>query len=189
VELWRAFPWDPASGSGERFSPQYVNPIQVDGRFDLGCKPCVLYAAGTREQALAEKLQRYRGRRIGSEHLKEWGRAIAVVDIVLPDELVRGLTDLGDPATLLRLGVRPDRLMSWERKATQAIARLVHEAGAPGLQCWSSLRGDWTSTILFLNRVPVAQMRFGAPEIVHLTSALLDRVAVTLGLDVARGRT
>lgn len=184
MDLWRAFPWDRAAREGERFSPSYVNPLQTDGRFDLGCKPCVLYTAGSAEQALAEKLQRYRGRSIGPLHLQEWGHPIAVAPLSMAGGALQGAADLCEARVLVRLDLKPNHLMSWDRKVTQAISRRIHDSGAPAFHCWSSLRGDWVSTILFLDRLPAPRMAFGPPELVSMESPLLHRVAEALNLEL-----
>jgi hypothetical protein len=137
--VWRVFPWDPAAPDGAPYSARYVPPAgsQTCGRFDLGDVP-VLYLAERPEHAVAELLQRFRGKPLRQGHLRRYDsrtpgtfRPLALVDVHLPVEVELALPDLGDPAVLDRLGIRPDQLASQERRITQAISRTLHERRLP----------------------------------------------------------
>jgi hypothetical protein len=187
--FWRLFPWNAAAKPGERFSPQYVSTAQAGGRFDLDCRPPVMYLAERPEHAIAEKLQHYRGRRLRAPHLREFGYPLALAEVKVSVRVVRRIADLADPAVLLRLGYRPDEIASHEKRKTQAIARDVHRRRLPGLKWWSSLTGEWHTTVLFLDRARVSDMDFGMPVPLTLESEALREAAAFLAIPLGPGRT
>lgn len=170
--FWRVLPWVPAAPEGAPFSTRFVPPAgsQTGGRFDLGTVP-VLYLGESPEHALAETLQRFRGRPLRRGHLRRrnpdspgaWV-PLALVEAQLPGELAAAFPDLGDPAVLQRFGVRPDHLASGNRRTTQAISRSLHDQNLPGFRWWSALRGDWHVTVLFLDRIDVRRIVYGQPD-------------------------
>jgi hypothetical protein len=108
--------------------------------------------------------------------------ARAVVRAWIPEALDQALPDLGDGATLDRLGIRADALASRQRSVTQAIARGLHARGLPGFRWWSALRGDWHATILFLDRVDVRDIRYDTPDPLSTTHPLARTVARLLNM-------
>lgn len=186
--LWRVFPWDRHARAGEPFSPRYLRHGQTSGRFDLHDRPLVRYLAESQVHAVAEKLQRYRGRTIAPAHLREWGHPLALVAVTVPDAILTDLADLTSPAALAALEIAPDRLASGSRAVTQAIARRVHEAGHTGLRWWSALDGDWHGVVLFTDRAPDRRLAFGDPELLTLEHAALRDAAMRLGVRVAARR-
>ena len=133
---WRLFPWNPAAGDGAPFSPRFVPPAgsQTGGRFDLGT-PSVVYLAQDPAHAVAEVLQGFRGKELGPEHLLRADPAnpgafhpLALVEATLPPDIETRLPDLGDPAVLVRLGIRPDHLASRDRAPDPR-----RHCGLPGL--------------------------------------------------------
>jgi hypothetical protein len=183
--LWRIFPWDPSAHPGQRFGPTFVGTGQTSGRFDLGDRPSVLYLAESSEHAVAEKLQRFRGRRLTPSHLREFGHGLAIVPVTAAPGVVERVADLTDPLILARLGLRPDVIASNDRTATQAIGRRLYEEGWNGLHWWSALTGDWHTTVLFLDplRVAPGDLGFGAPEPLTLTHPAVVRCAELLGIE------
>jgi hypothetical protein len=170
---WRVFPWDPAAPDGAAYSAHFRPPpgSQTGGRFDIGT-PSVLYLASAPEHAIAELLQRLRGKRLKDEHLLRADRSdptvfrrLALVDAYVDADLENRLLDLDSPAALAAFDVRPSQLATHRRTTTQAIARQVHHDPArfAGFEWWSALTGAWRSTIVFLDRVPVRQIRYGTP--------------------------
>ena len=192
--FWRVFPWDPAAADGAPFSPRYVPSAaaQTGGRFDPGHVP-VLYLAETPEHALAELLRRFTGKPLTRAHLHVADPRApgtyhprALVRVWLPEAIARELPDLGDGATLQRLGIRADALASAERGVTQAISRDLHARGVPGFRWWSALHGDWHATVLFLDRVSVAELRYDPPEPLSLQHLVVREVARQLGMTIGR---
>ncbi len=191
--FWRVFPWDPSAPPGDPYTPQYVLPsgAQTGGRFDLG-DPSVLYLAlDDPSHALAEVLQYLRGRReLRAAHLVRRDRGgaahpLALVETWLPAGLYDDLPDLGDPAVLLRLGVRADEPASRDRAVTQRISRALHDAhGVAGFRWWSAFRGDWHVATLFMDRVDPFAVRYGAPDPLHLRHPVVHAAARELKLHV-----
>lgn len=170
--FWRVFPWDPGAADGEPFSARYTPPAgaQTGGRFDLG-EPPVLYLAERPESALAELLQRFRGKPLRRGHLRRADRRapgtfhpLSLVEAHLPAAVVARMPDLGDPAELVARGIRPDSLASSDRRITQPISRAIHADGAPGFRWWSALSGDWHVSVLFMDRVVPADVQYGEPN-------------------------
>jgi hypothetical protein len=100
----------------------------------------------------------------------------------VPKSVAQDLVDCNDPAALGRHHLRPDELASHDRGVTQAIARRLHDSGAPGFRWWSALTGAWHSTVLFADRVPAKKLDVGEPELVTLTHPALARCAAVLGI-------
>lgn len=174
---WRVFPWNPAAADGAPFSSRYVPPAgqQTGGRFDVPGLS-VLYLAEEPAHALAEVLQAHRGRVLKAGHLLRADPAadafhpLALVRADLPADVERRLPDLTRPATLKRLGIRPDALATHERAVTQGVARRLHDDPAryPGLRWWSALTGAWHTGVLFLDRVDVGAIAYGPPEAIDV---------------------
>lgn len=164
--LWRVFPWNPSAAAGEPFSSTYQQRGQTSGRFDLNDRPPVLYLAESRQHAVGEKLQRFRGRRLTPGHLAEYGHPLALVPVIPALQVVKAVADLTDPTVLQGLRLRPDAIASRNRQRTQAIARRLYEERYSGLHWWSALTGDWHTTVLFLDpkRVPTGELTIGEPE-------------------------
>lgn len=161
--LWRVFPWDPAAAPGEPFSPTFVPPAQGSGRFDLAAAP-VLYLAESPEHAVAEKVQRYRGRELEPWDLTEFGRTLALAAAEPSPALRARVADLCDPATLLEHGIRPDQVAARSRETTRGVAAALHARGLAGMRWWSSMWGEWHAVTLFLDRVAAGELRWRVPE-------------------------
>lgn len=191
--FWRVFPWDPAAPDGQPFSARYVPPAgsQTGGRFDLENVP-VLYLAEQPEHALAELLQRFRGRPLRQGHLRRHDsqspgtfHPLSLVQAYLPTEIEREIPDLGDPAALSQFGIRPDHLASRERRITQAISRTLHDHGLPGFRWWSALTGDWHVTVLYLDHVDVRQIAYRAPDALSLDHPVVRATARLLHMPIS----
>jgi hypothetical protein len=195
--FWRVFPWDAAAAPGEPFTPEYVLPpgVQTGGRFDPGNVPTLYLALDDPAHALAEVLQDLRGRReIRAAHLRRRDRAsgafhpLAVVRTWIATELFDALPDLCDGSTLLRFGVRADELASRDRSPTQAIARALHDDhGVRGFRWWSAFRGEWHVSVLFMDRVGAADLRYEVPDVLDLAHPVVRAAAKELRLRMPRG--
>jgi hypothetical protein len=98
--------------------------------------------------------------------------------------LVERVADCTDPRVLTELGIRPDELAHHDRARTQAIARRIHQhpAAFTGLRWWSTLTGAWHATVLFSDREPPGEVRFGAPAIIEPGDPALARALSLLGI-------
>ena len=85
---------------------------------------------------------------------------------------------------LLRFGIRPDTLTLPEtsRAQTQAVSRLLYDAGLAGFRWWSAIHGGWHSTVLFVDRVPLDSLGFGEPELLHIAHPAVTGAAPHLYL-------
>lgn len=182
--FWRVFPWDRSAPAGAPFSPGYVGPAarQTRGRFGLGTTP-VLYLAESPEHAVAELLRPFTGRRLKPAQLLGAGRPLALARLELSPAAAARVADLTSPLVLLRTGVRPDALASWDRAVTQAIARRLHAGGFTGLRWWSALHGDWHSVLLFMDRVGDADLAYDEPEALSLEHPAVRAAARVLRMD------
>lgn len=180
--LWRVFPWNSTARAGDPFSQSYIHPGQTSGRFDLHDRPPVRYLAESPEHALGELLQGFRGGVIGPAHLKRHGHPLALAGVRLSPPLAARIADNNDPATLLRLNLRPDELAHHDRRVSQAVARRLHDGGETGFRWWSALTGAWHGVILFTDRVAREEIGFERPVILSLDHPALERAAAVLGL-------
>ena len=129
-------------------------------------------------------LQGFRGRSIGAAHLRRHGYPLALAPVTVSPDLAARIPDCTDPATLLRLGVRPDALASHDRRVTQAIARHLHAGGEVGLQWWSALTGAWHSVVLFGDRYQRGDLAFGSPEPLSTEHQAVVTATRMLGIDL-----
>jgi hypothetical protein len=181
LALHRVFPWEPAAAPGDSFAPDHVPSQQGSGRFDLH-HSAVLYLGESPEHPVAEVLQSFRGRPFREGMLRRFGRPLALVKVLVPDDLASGIVDLDDPAQLTRFGLRPGAVASDDRRRTGRIAAAVYDSGATGLRWWSKLSGDWHGVVLFLARVPVSRLTIGIPEFLTPAHPAVVRACRQLGL-------
>ncbi|MDQ3606027.1 MAG: RES family NAD+ phosphorylase [Gemmatimonadota bacterium] len=172
VRLWRVFPWDRRALPGQAYSPASVAPRQKQGggRFDLPELISALYLAETPEHGYAEFLQDFRTQILTRAHLKRNWHPLAHVSVDVPLEVFHSLPDLADPETLQRYDIRPDvlSLPRPHRRTTQAIARQIWDDSQAGLRWWSAFHGEWHTTVLFTERVPLDLLNFGTPTVATL---------------------
>jgi RES domain len=196
--LWRAFPWDRTAPDGAPFSRRSVAPahLQNYGRFDLHGRPSVLYLAETPAHAVAEVLRGLKRstatphdparHRVTDADLLGSRHPLALVSARLPPPVADAVPDFCRGEVLARFGVRADEMSSRARGVTQAAARCIHAHadGVPGFFWWSALHGDWHVAVLFLDRVAVEEIDFGAPEVATVEHAAVAEAAEALGLEV-----
>lgn len=156
--------------------------MQGSGRFDVS--PGSLYLAETGDHAVAEKIQRYRGREIGPRHLTEFGHPLALVEVSLAPRISARIVDLCDPVALQRHRVRPDRTAARDIRTTQAIARSLHEAGATGLRWWSAFFGEWHTVVLFADRFSHRDLSLGPPSMLGLENPIVVQAAEAIGVRI-----
>ncbi len=187
--MWRCFPWDPGAPAGAPFSATYLVPGQTVGRFDLHDRPPVRYLAESPDHALGEALSPFRGTAFRPAYLKQRGRRLALVEVVLGPTLASRVADCTDPAVLAAFDLRPDDLAHHDRTRTQAIARRLHTRGAAtgapaGLRWWSALTGGWHTTVVFTDREQSGEVTFGAPRHIDAEHPEVTRALSVLGIRV-----
>jgi RES domain len=156
LRLWRALPLDPRAAPDEAGGPLYFPRLwQGGGRHDnpdlYGC----LYVAEEPVAAVAELLAPFRGTgRLLPSMLVRFGMPLALASLRLEDGLT--VVDLDDPATLLATGLRPSRVATRHRRATQEQAADLYEdhAAAVALRWWSTLESSWINWTLFDRAAP-----------------------------------
>ena len=171
----------PADARGEGGALWFPRPYQGDGRHDnpglYGC----LYLSEREVSAVAERLQVFRGqRRLATWMLEREGRALTVAAIEVPDDVP--LVDLDEPRVLARERLRPSRIATRDRAATQADAAALFErhADAAGLRWWSTLESSWPNLTLFDRAAPRLVLRELRPLTVF--DAVVREAAELLGL-------
>lgn len=156
---------------------------QGSGRFDVAATP-VLYLAEDPEHAVAEKIARFRGATLREEHLIEFHHRLAIVPVAISTTAAGKIIDLCDPANQLQLGIRSDQLAVAERTVTQDISQKVHARDYSGLRWWSSIRGEWHTVVVYLDRLTKRQLKFGEAELLSLDNPLVETSARVLGMKI-----
>ena len=115
-----------------------------------------IYVSETPVSAVAEVLAPFRGTgELAPEMLARGGRQLALAELVL-DGGDDALLDLDDGAVLASESLRPSRVATRDRSATQAWARELYERHpqAAGLRWWSTLEASWINVTLFQRAAP-----------------------------------
>lgn len=160
MRLWRALPLDqrarPDRPGGALWFPR---DQQGAGRHDnpelYGC----LYVAEDPVSAVAEQLAPFRGSgALAPSMLLRFGLPLALVSIELADAMPA--VDLDDPRVLGEEGLRPSRVATRLRSATQLQAAEIHAAhqDAVGIRWWSTLEASWINWTLFDRAAPALEL-------------------------------
>ncbi len=150
--LYRVFRWTAGASGTARGGPLHVpRDRQGAGRHDSPGRYGAFYAARSREAAVAEAIQAFRGRDLTDADLQLVdGSRVTLAPI--DDRALGPLVDLDDPAVLVEEGWRPSAVAGRDRSVTQAMAVHAFEAGGRGLSWWSTLDAAWTNVTLFAER-------------------------------------
>jgi hypothetical protein len=185
VRLWRALPLDSGAKAREAGGSLWFPRLQQGGgRHDnpdlYGC----LYVAEDAVAAVAELLAPFRG--TGSllpSMLVRYGTPLALASLELEDGLT--VVDLDDPSTLIATGLRPSRVATRKRAATQAQAAEIYETHptAAAIRWWSTLESSWINWTLF-DRAEAALAAGDTAELTVEHPVVLE-AADLLGLRVA----
>jgi len=150
------------------FSASRAPANQGAGRFDIPDLTPVWYFGELPAHAVAEVIQGLRNQLMDEADLVRSTKPLALVQAELRAPSIgnhaHGIADLCDPRVLSDFNIRPDVLASSDVRATQRIAERLYRKRLKGFRWWSSLFGDWHTTILFERRLSKAQLRFGKPE-------------------------
>lgn len=141
MNVYRVFPYDAAVPRGQAGHPLFV-PTGGFGRVDNRGRYRVLYASTHDVGAIAEALGRF----------PEWtsdrlvhsnGSRLALQAYRIDDARI---TNLDDAHTLVRENLRPSRVVTRDRKVTQAWSlRIFERNDADGVAWWSYYNPDWLS--------------------------------------------
>jgi hypothetical protein len=181
VILWRVLPWDPSARPRDLGGPLYIPRVfQGVGRHDNPARYGCLYASVDAKAAVAEILAQFRGEAMAESLLDVAGRRLAAVPLDLAEDVQ--LIDLDEPRVLRRERLRPSRVASHDRGATQAYAEGLFDRHpeAAGVRWWSTIEASWINVTLFdrgLRRV-----RAGRAELLTLDHPAVVEAAEFLGL-------
>ena len=137
VRLYRVFPWLERAGKTERGHALHVASLQGAGRVDNPEHYRVLYASDSPVGAVAEA---FGGHGVWTDQLFDGrpelpGSRTALAEIATPD--LRAL-DLDEPQALVERELRPSRVVTRDRKVTQAWALDIYrERRWAGVRWWS----------------------------------------------------
>lgn len=180
--LYRVFPLLGSPAATEEGGPLHVPRYrQGEGRHDNPDRYGALYASRTPESAVAERIQAFRGRVLAHRHFqRENGSRLALV--ALDDTEVGPVTDLDDPAQLVRRDLRPSTVATHHRDVTRPMALGMFEEGAAGFGWWSTLDSSWANVTLFAERATPRLRVESAPEPLSVEHPTVWMAAEALGI-------
>lgn len=147
--LYRVFPWLTAAREGEPGHPLYASPLQGGGRADDPEHYLTLYLSSAPAGAVAEafgNLGTWAAAMFARPDLPGSVRSLATCE--LADDAP--ICDLDDPATLVRLGLRPSEVVTRDTAVTQRWAlRIYRERRWIGVGWWSYYDPRWRSYALW----------------------------------------
>ncbi len=174
------------------FSASRAPANQGAGRFDIPHLTPVWYFGESPAHAVAEVMQGLRNQLLDEADLIRSRKPLALVQAELKAPAVgnhvHGIADLCDPHVLSEFEIRPDVLASSDVRATQRIAEKLYKERLRGFRWWSSLFGDWHTTIVFDPRLGRGQLQFLEPEPLMLTSKAVVEAASRLSIKLPGDR-
>ena len=179
--VWRVLPWDPSARPRDLGGPLYIpRAFQGVGRHDNPTRYGCLYASVEPKAAVAETLAQFRGEPLSEGLLEVGGTRLAVAPLDLADDVE--LIDLDEPRVLQRERLRPSRVATQDRDASQAYAERLFDdhPDAAGVRWWSTIEASWINVTLFDRAV--RRMRPGAAEPLTLEHPAVTEAAEFLGL-------
>lgn len=184
--LYRVFPFVPGAGAAEDGGPLHVvRALQGGGRHDNPQAYGALYASRSAQSAVAERIQRFRGRTLAEAHLRRADGTRYALAAIEDEGLDRPLVDLDDPRELVRRDLRPSWVATRDRTVTRPIALSIFAEGAAGLGWWSTLDAEWSNVTLFAERTRRRLRLAGDPEPLTLVMPALRAAARALGIRLA----
>jgi len=180
--LYRVFPSLPGTAAAEAGGPLYApRHRQGSGRHDNPEHYGALYASRSPESAVAERLQNFRGQVIVDRDLRfPDGRQYALTTV--DDGGLGPLTDLDDPAELVRRNLRPSTVATHRRAPTRRTALRIFEEGGPGFGWWSTLEASWANVTLFAERATPLLRVESEPEPLSVNHPAVWVAADALGI-------
>jgi RES domain len=182
--LYRVFPWladaEPTQPGGPLFVPRLD---QGQGRHDnpnaFGC----LYLSRSNVSPVAEVLRDYLGRPVEVTRLLREGSPLSLASI--DDATLDALLDLDDPRNLVARELRPSRVATRDREATQPMALSLYREGVEGFEWWSTIEASWINVTLFEDRVTDRLTLMGEPEPLTLDHPAVREAAEAVGVLLA----
>jgi hypothetical protein len=134
-------------------------------------------------------IQGLRNQTLDADDLVRFRKPLALVEAELSSPSignhVNGIADLCDPGVLSEFRIRPDTIASSSISVTQPLAVRLYEAGLTGFRWWSSLLGDWHTTILFERRLLRGQLSFRSPSALTIPSDAVIEAAARLTIKLS----
>lgn len=183
--LFRVFPLLAGARLRQPGGALYVaRERQGTGRHDNPDRYGALYASGTPESAVAERIQGFRGQTLTDADLhRPDGLAYALASI--DDAGLGAVVDLDDPAELVARSLRPSAVATRRRLVTQEIARALFDEGVDGFRWWSALEASWPNATLFAERSARRLKLEGRAEVLSTAHPALRTAADALGIRLA----
>lgn len=157
---------------------------QGEGRHDHPERYGALYLSRVPESAVAERIQRFRGRTLSDADLRLVGGAQYALAI-FNDSALTQLVDLDDPMELVSRRLRPSMIATRERRVTQRIAMRIFEEGLLGLGWWSTLEATWPNVTLFAERASPFLTLSNTPELLSVHHPVVRTAAQSIGVMLA----
>jgi len=180
VDLYRVFPWNPASKNTEFGGVFFVaREKQGQDRHDIPKLDGVFYCSKEPVSAVSEFIQAFRGQTLTNAHFERPDElAMAIVRFVLDPSL--RLPDLDDPKILAQLKIRPSEVLTHNRDTTRAMAERLYAEGNDGFFWPSAIEASWKNATLFQSRVrnkisisePPKPLSVEAPEVIESSTFL-----------------
>lgn len=182
--LYRLFPYDPEVPDDVEGGALFVpRALQGRGRHDVPDSYGALYASRSVVSVVAERLQRFRGRPVGAEHLT-WERGLPFAIAAIDDDELE-LLDLDEPRELESRALRPSVVATRDRRITRRYARGIHGEGRDGFAWWSTIEASWSNVTLFAERVRARLALAGEPEPLGLGHPAVREAAEAVGVLLA----
>ncbi|HWI97114.1 MAG TPA: RES domain-containing protein [Solirubrobacterales bacterium] len=182
MRLWRALPLDERSihdqpGGALWFPREQQGAGRHDNPELYGC----LYVASDPVSAVAEQLAPFRGSgTLVPSMLIRFGLPLALAALELNDDVP--VVDLDDPQVLDAEGLRPSRVATRLRSATQLQAAEIYAAhgDAMAIRWWSTLEASWINWTIFGRAAPALDLTETA--LLDVGNGVVREAADLLGL-------
>lgn len=180
--LWRLLPWrQDASPTGPGGALWFPRELQGEGRHDNPDRYGCLYVSESPVSTVCEALAPFRGTGALTEGMMmRGGVPLALARLELSEE--SRLVDLDDPVVLSEVGLRPSKVATGWRPATQVQALRLYEdrSGSVGIRWWSTIEASLLNVTLFDRALSSLRL----VEVVQLapTDSAVREAAEVLGL-------
>src|SRR5687767_9542293 len=186
--LHRLFPWSrgaaPTDPGGPLFNPRRQ---QGSGRHDRPDLYGAIYVSRAEVSAVAEWLAAFRGQQLtAGDFDRTDGSVLALIGF--DDDELGDLADLDDPAELQKRGLRPSRVATHARPATQELAGSLFDEGLAGFGWWSTLEASWHNVTLFAERTVGRLAVAVEPRRLTIDDPVVAAAAAAVGVQLTRPR-
>ncbi|MGH7920788.1 MAG: RES family NAD+ phosphorylase [Candidatus Dormibacteraceae bacterium] len=143
MRLYRVCPVDPTTAPRQPYHPSFVPRSSGQHRIDNAERYDTLYLSAQAPGAVAERFGTFLE---WGDWLLEHPRGFNAQLVAFELDEARRVLDLDDAGTLLERSLRPSRVITRDRRTTQAWASDIHDEGRwAGVSWWSYYNPDWAS--------------------------------------------